>query len=140
MQVDAEFPQALGVGIRRTILHEWLIGPAENCGVRLMWRTPVSAITKTGVQLPAEFVASRWIIGADGSGSRVAVGAVWIRRRCRVKDTPRVGTTMCVPGPIMLEIYWGHRAQAYVTPIGHEEVCIVVMAKRVEDAAFDSLC
>jgi len=29
-----------------------------------MWRTPASAITKTGVQLPAEFVASRWIIGA----------------------------------------------------------------------------
>ena len=35
MQVGAEFPQALGVGIRRTILHEWLIARAENCGVRL---------------------------------------------------------------------------------------------------------
>src|SRR5258705_11301174 len=45
MHVGAAFPQALGGGIRRTILHEWLIARAENCGVRLMWRRPALAIT-----------------------------------------------------------------------------------------------
>jgi len=139
MQVGAEFPQALGVGIRRTILHEWLIARAENCGVRLMWRTPVSAITKTGVQLPAEFVASRWIIGADGSGSRVRR---WSGLDTATLQSQRYATRRHYrvrPWSDHVEIYWGHRAQAYVTPIGHEEVCIVVMAKRAEDAAFDSL-
>src|SRR5258708_24881928 len=38
MQVGAEFPQALGVGIRGTVLQGWLMARAENCGVRLMWR------------------------------------------------------------------------------------------------------
>jgi flavin-dependent dehydrogenase len=139
MQVGAEFPQALGVGIRRTILHEWLIARAENCGVRLLWKTPVTAIAKTGVQLPAEFVASRWIVGADGSGSRVRRWSALdkaarqtqryaIRRHYRVR-----------PWTDHVEIYWGHRAQAYFTPIGREEVCIVMMATRAQDAKFDSV-
>jgi flavin-dependent dehydrogenase len=35
-----------------------------------------------------------------------------------------------------MEIHWGKRAQAYVTPISTEEVCIVMMAERAEDADF----
>jgi flavin-dependent dehydrogenase len=35
-----------------------------------------------------------------------------------------------------MEIYWARGAQAYVTPIGREEVCIVVMADSLEDADF----
>ena len=138
-QVGGEFSRGLGVGIRRTILHEWLIARAEECGVRLLWRTPVSGITSAGVQLPGEFVASRWIVGADGSGSRVRRWSgldpaarqsqrYATRRHCRVR-----------PWTDHVEIYWGHRAQAYVTPIGREEVCIVVMAESAENAAFDSM-
>jgi menaquinone-9 beta-reductase len=37
-----------------------------------------------------------------------------------------------------VEIYWSSHAQAYVTPIGREEVCIVVMAEQAEHASFDS--
>jgi flavin-dependent dehydrogenase len=137
-QVGAEFPQELGVGIRRTILHEWLIARAEERGVRMLWRTPVSAITSDGVQLPGEFVASRWIVGADGSGSRV--------RRYSGLDAParqnqRYATRRHYrvrPWTDHVEIYWGHRAQAYVTPIGRDEVCIVVMATCPKDANFDS--
>jgi flavin-dependent dehydrogenase len=36
-----------------------------------------------------------------------------------------------------VEIHWGLRAQAYVTPISGEEVCIVVMGETAEDASFD---
>jgi flavin-dependent dehydrogenase len=137
-QVGAEFSQGLGVGIRRPILHEWLVARAEECGVRMLWRTPVSAITSDGVRLPGEFVASRWIVGADGSGSRV--------RRCSGLDAParqnqRYATRRHYrvrPWTDHVEIYWGHRAQAYVTPIGREEVCVVVMAARPKDANFDS--
>ena len=35
-----------------------------------------------------------------------------------------------------MEIYWGERAQAYVTPISEEEICIVVMGERAQDAIF----
>jgi flavin-dependent dehydrogenase len=138
-QVGAEFPQGLGVGIRRTILHEWLIARAENCGVRLMWRTPVSAITKTGVHLPAEFMASRWIVGADGSGSRVRR---WSGLDTAIRQTQRFAARRHYgvrPWTDRVEIYWGRCAQAYVTPIGRDEVCIVVMATRTEHANFDSV-
>lgn len=37
-----------------------------------------------------------------------------------------------------MEVYWGERAQAYVTPISSEEVCIVVMAENSADADFDA--
>ena len=138
-QVGAKFPQAPAVGIRRTILHEWLIARAEQCGARLLWRTPISAITKTGVQLPAEFVASRWIVGADGSGSRVRR---WSGLDATARQNRRYATRRHYrvrPWTDHVEIYWGHRAQAYVTPIGREEVCIVVMAARMQDANFDSV-
>jgi menaquinone-9 beta-reductase len=138
-QVGGEFSKGLGVGIRRTILHEWLIARAQESGVRLSWRTPVSAITSAGVQLPGEFVASRWIVGADGSGSRVRR---WSGLDAPARQSQRYATRRHYrvrPWSEYVEIYWGHRAQAYVTPIGREEVCIVVMGERAEDVAFESV-
>jgi menaquinone-9 beta-reductase len=137
--VGGEFPEGLGVGIRRTILHEWLIARAEECGVQLFWRSPVAGITQAGVHLAGEFVASRWIVGADGSGSRVRR---WSGLDTAARQSQRYATRRHYrvrPWSDHVEIYWGHRAQAYVTPIAREEVCIVVMAKRVEDAAFDPM-
>ena len=138
-QVGGEFPHGLGVGIRRTILHEWLIARAEQCGVQLLWRTPVAGITDAGVCLVRGFMASRWIVGADGSGSRVRRwsgldAAVRLSRRFATRRHYRVR-----PWSDHVEIYWGRHAQAYVTPIAREEVCIVVMASRAEDCAFASL-
>ena len=138
-QVGGEFPQGLGVGIRRTILHEWLIARAEECGVQLLWRTPVAGISEAGVHLFGKFVASRWIVGADGSGSRVRR---WSGLDGPARQNQRYATRRHYrvrPWTDHVEIYWGHRAQAYVTPIGREEVCIVVMATHAEDAAFDSV-
>jgi flavin-dependent dehydrogenase len=138
-QVGGEFPQGWGVGIRRTILHEWLIGRAEECGVQLMWRTPVAGITEAGVHLTSQFVAARWIVGADGSGSRVRR---WSGLNSATRQSQRYATRRHYrvrPWSEYVEFYWAHRAQAYVTPIGREEVCIVVMAKRAEDVSFDSV-
>jgi flavin-dependent dehydrogenase len=36
-----------------------------------------------------------------------------------------------------MEIHWGATAQAYVTPIGDKEVCVVMIAESPEYAAFD---
>jgi flavin-dependent dehydrogenase len=139
VQAGGEFPQGVGVGIRRTILHEWLIARAEECGVQLLWRTPVAGITGAGVHLAGEFVAARWIVGADGSGSRVRR---WSGLDAAARQSQRYATRRHYrvhPWSDYVEIYWGHRAQAYVTPIAREEVCIVVMAARAEDASFDSM-
>jgi flavin-dependent dehydrogenase len=138
-QVEGEFSRGLGVGVRRTILHEWLISRAEECGVKMFWRTPVTGITEAGARLGGQFVPARWIVGADGSGSRV--------RRWSGLDTAKRQSQRYAmrrhyripPWSDYVEIYWGHHAQAYVTSISREEVCIVVMAKRVEFASLESL-
>jgi flavin-dependent dehydrogenase len=138
-QVDGKLPQGLGVGVRRTILHEWLITRAEECGVQLLWRTPVIGITAAGVQLAGEFVVSRWIVGADGSGSRVRR---WSGLDVATRQSQRYATRrhyrVC-PWSDHVEFYWGRGAQAYVTPVGQEEVCVVVVARHVEDASFESV-
>jgi flavin-dependent dehydrogenase len=136
IQVDGEFPEGPGLGIRRTILHKWLIAKAEECGVRLLWQTPVAGIDKAGLRLPGEFVASRWIVGADGSGSRVRR---WSGLDLAIRKKQRHATRRhyrIEPWSEYVEIYWGHKAQAYVSPISREEVCAVVVAENVEDSEF----
>jgi flavin-dependent dehydrogenase len=43
-RVWSDFPRELGVGLRRTVLHERLVARAQESGVELLWRTPVSGI------------------------------------------------------------------------------------------------
>jgi len=136
-RVAADFPHGPGIGLRRPQLHERLIARAEECGVQMLWNTTVSGMDAQGVQLAHGKIHARWIVGADGQGSRVRRWSgleatssnrerYTRRRHYRVKAWSHY-----------VEIYWGNRAQAYVTPIGSEEVCIVMMAERVEHACFD---
>jgi flavin-dependent dehydrogenase len=131
-----EFSQGHGLGVRRTILHEWMIRRAEECGVRLLWQTPVAGISPVGVHLPSGFIPARWIIGADGSGSRVRLWSGLNRaRRRRQRYATRRHYRIC-PWSEHVEIYWGTRGQAYVTPVSHDEICVVIVAAAVADAEF----
>lgn len=70
-RIHANFQGCEGIGIRRPLLHERMLAKAVECGVQLLWKTPVAGMSERGVQLRREFVEARWVIGADGSGSRV---------------------------------------------------------------------
>ena len=138
VQVSAEFPGSPALGIRRTVLHERLIARAEQCGVRMLWRTPVAGISAAGVHVPGAVIPARWIVGADGTASRVRRWAgldraVRERQRFAMRRHYRIA-----PWSEFAEIYWGRRGQAYVTPISGDEVCVVTLAEQVEDAEFDS--
>ena len=128
--VDASFPGGHGIGVRRTVLHQKLVERATACGVSLLWNTPVTGICADGVAVKGGVVRAKWIIGADGSNSRVRKWAgleahrehkrrFAIRRHYHVKPW-----TDCV------EIYWGPNAQAYVTAVGKEEVCVVIISRK----------
>jgi len=136
-QVSADFPEGQGIGIRRTLLHQLLIDKAEKCGVTLLWKTPVIGMEAKGVRLNEGTVRAHWIVGADGSASRVRRWAdldspVVTGRRlaCRRHYRVRLWSDF-------MEIYWGPRVQAYVTPISSEEVCAVTMGETADDADFD---
>jgi flavin-dependent dehydrogenase len=136
-RVAADFPQGPGIGIRRPILHGLLLREAEKLGVKFLWKTAVRGIGAKEMRLAQGSVGTRWIIGADGSTSRVRrwSGLEAVARRAKRSATRRHYRVR--PWSEFMEIHWGLRAQAYVTPISREEVCIVVIAEKTEDADFE---
>src|SRR5207245_1370217 len=42
--LEVSLPGMAGLGVRRTVLHQKLVARAEECGVALLWNTPVSGL------------------------------------------------------------------------------------------------
>ena len=130
--VEALFPNGIGRGIRRTLLHGALVQRAMEAGASLCWNTRVE--TRNGfVTLNGEPVRYKWLIGADGNESRIRrfarlnVGSAYQRR---------IGVRrhfLVQPWTDLVEIYWGEDCQAYVTPIAVDQVCVAVIARKKAD-------
>jgi len=69
--VEANFAGEGGVGVRRTVLHKKMVERAEECGVELLWNSPVTRIFRGGAVLGTKLIEAKWIICADGVLSRV---------------------------------------------------------------------
>ncbi len=78
--VVANFPSGQGIGVRRTVLHEKIVERARAYGVSLLWNMPVVGVCSEGVVLTRGIVPANWIIGADGSNSRVRQWSRGVRR------------------------------------------------------------
>jgi len=133
---SAHFPGGHGFGLRREVLHQRMIERAENCGVGLLWKTPVTGLDEAGVVTGGNKICARWVIGADGGGSRVRRwSGLDSSTRRRSRFAFRVHYRLA-PWSEFTEIYWGEEAQAYVTAVGSEEICIVLISKK-QDSRFD---
>lgn len=128
--VDANFPNGHGIGVRRTVLHEKIAARAEACGVSLLWNTPVTGISADGVLVNGGVVRAKWIIGADGSNSRVRKWAGLDAHREHQRRFAFRRHYQVNPWTDCMEIYWGANAQAYVTPVGKEEVCVAILSRK----------
>jgi flavin-dependent dehydrogenase len=111
---------------------------AADDGVDLLWQTAVTGISGEEVHLGNQTIRTKWIIGADGSNSRVrrwsgldvlsrSQSRYAFRRHFRVR-----------PWNDRMEIYWGKHSQGYATAVSGEEVCIAVASRhpklRLEEA------
>jgi flavin-dependent dehydrogenase len=127
LSADAAFPAGeRGLAVRRTSLHRVMIERAEQMGAELLWRTAVTGIPPHGVQLGKRIVRARWIVGADGSNSRVRRWAgldrfSGPRLRYAFRRHYRVA-----PWSDHMEVYWGDRCQGYATGVGPEQVCVAL--------------
>jgi flavin-dependent dehydrogenase len=130
--VSARFPDGTGLGVRREILHQRMMERAEDCGVSFRWNTPVTGLYEEGVVAGGNKIRARWVIGADGGQSRVrrwcGLGNLLGQRR---RFAFRVHYLL-EPWSDFTEIHWGKGAQAYVTAVGPQEICVVLISNRAD--------
>jgi flavin-dependent dehydrogenase len=127
LAANAWFPgDGFGLAVRRTCLHQLVIDRATQLGVHLLWRTPVTGISAEGVRVGGRFVRTRWIVGADGSNSRV-------RRWAGLEAGPRPRLRYAfrqhfrvAPWTDCMEVHWSGPCQGYATAVSETQVCIAL--------------
>lgn len=127
LSADALFPaEGFGLAARRTVLHRTMMERSAQVGAELLWGKAVTGIAPNGVQVGTDFVRARWIVGADGSNSRV-------RRWAGLKASyrPRLRYAFrrhyrVVPWADHMEVHWGTRCQGYATAVSDEQVCVAL--------------
>lgn len=128
-EVSARFPQGHGLGIRRTALHSALAEKAASIGVNLLWGTRVEAIRQGEVTAGGRTTPCNYIVCADGENSSLrqmaglAAGRLY-RRRYGFRLYYRVR-----PWSPFVEVHWANCGQVYVTPIGKEDICVVLITR-----------
>ncbi|HEY0794720.1 MAG TPA: FAD-dependent monooxygenase [Acidisarcina sp.] len=136
--VTADFPSGVGLGIRRPQLHSKMIARALEVGVSLAWGSRVELREGERLRINGEPTTYHYLIGADGQSSRVRKWAGLgngnlISRRFGFRRHYTI-----TPWSRNVEVHWGRRGQAYVTPVGDEEVCVATMT-RVPGLTMDSI-
>lgn len=145
---EAAFPRGTAYGIRRTHLHRAMQQHAEACGVQMLWQTAVTGLHEEGALVAGELVRARWVVGADGTGSRVRKWAsleprdhLANNRNSNHKQNLRFAFRRhyrVLPWTSFMELHWGNHCQIYVTPVSREEVCVALVSSspkfRLDDA------
>lgn len=136
--VEAEFPRGAGVGVRRRHLHQRMVERAEELGVELRWGAGAEMSAGRALQVGGAEVKARWVVGADGQGSRFRL---WAGLGAVKSESKRYGFRRhykVAPWCEEVEVHWGADGEIYVTPVGPEEVCVAFITRdpqrRLEEA------
>ena len=129
---ESTFQRGTAYGIRRTHLHRVMSEHAAACGVRMLWQAAVTGLHPEGVTVAGELVRARWVVGADGTSSRVRKWANLDREESYARSTNvRFAFRRhyhISPWTDFMELHWGEQCQVYVTPVGREEVCVALIS------------
>jgi menaquinone-9 beta-reductase len=129
--VSAAFERSSGIGIRRLRLHAQLVERCCQLGLRLAWGSRIDP-TRSPWQLDGEPCCYRYAVGADGQSSRVRqtnglTAGTTLSRRFGSRQHYQVA-----PWSRMVEVHWSDLGQAYITPVGPQEVCVATVARSPE--------
>lgn len=137
--VAARFRGTSGLGVRREVLHRRMVERAEECGVSFAWNTPVNGLTDSGVIAGGNNIHARWVIGADGVRSRVRR---WAGLEASASHQARFAFRRHYRARAwsnFTEFHWHGQAQAYVTPVGPEEICIALISNQPDFRGLEAL-
>jgi flavin-dependent dehydrogenase len=126
--VDAAFRAGPGLGVRRTTLQGALLDAAREAGVEVVASRAMD-VGQDAAGVSVDGRRARYLAVADGLHSP-------IRRRLGLERaagaTPsRWGTRQhfaVAPWTDLVEVHWGPRSEAYVTPVGPELVGVAVLS------------
>jgi len=138
LSAEGEFPDAPGLGVRRTELHGALQCRAEALGVNLRWGVRVQGIVADGFETDDGVVRGRWLVGADGRASRIRL---WSGLDGRPARRRRFGVRRhfeLEPWSDLVEVHWADCREAYVTPVGENLVGVALLWSG-KAATFDEL-
>lgn len=139
LSAEAAFPpNCVGLSVRRTVLHRIMVERAAELGIDLLWQSAITGISVEGVQLGNRKIKAAWIIGADGSNSRVRRWAgLDAHSRTKLRFAFRRHYRIA-PWTDRMEIFWGKHTQAYATAVSHDQVCVAAASTnpqlRLEEA------
>src|ERR1700692_4075343 len=129
---ESAFPRGTAYGIRRTHLHRVMSDHAAACGLHMLWRAAVTGIHPEGAMVAGNLVRARWVVGADGTSSRVRKWANLDRQELAVGSSKlRFAFRRhynVSPWTDFMELHWGEQCQIYVTPVSREEVCLALIS------------
>ena len=131
--VEARFASGNGLGMRRYLLSSAMVERAKKLGVRLRERTTVRDVRieadGVAVDLSGERLRAPFLAAADGLHSRIRRDAgldvtsrlsrfrrYGFRRHYRIRPWSR-----------FVEVHWARGAEAYVTPVGEDEVGVALL-------------
>lgn len=126
--VTGDFPNGIGRGLRRVLLHEVLIARAEQMGIRMLWGVKKVQTSRGRVTFNGGSIDTDLIVGADGQKSSVRQQAGlhhMVREKRRYGRRKHYGAA---PWSQYVEIYWGRHFQIYVTPVASDQVCVALLS------------
>ncbi len=127
--VDAGFRHGDGMGVRRTTLQALLMEAAQDAGVEVVTSRAVDVRPGAdGVSVDGR--RARYLAVADGLHSPIR-RQLGLERAFNPAKAPRWGTRQhfaIAPWTDLVEVHWGTRAEAYVTPVGPDMVGVAVLS------------
>ena len=126
-RAEATFRRDQGLGIRRPALHRAMVKRAEQVGVECLWGLAVRSLEEDGVSTERGRIRATWTVGADGLHSRVRRWASLDSDKHRWRRFGVRRHYAVEPWSDKVEVYWAEEGEAYVTPVGPEQVGIAVL-------------
>ncbi len=138
-RVHADFPNGIGIGVRRTKLHGLIAGRAREVGVPVLWNSRAKLLDSRSALINGRKISFRYLVGADGqaSGIRKWAGLGEVKR-----ESVRFGFRRhynIAPWSEYVEVHWGPPGQVYLTPVAADSVCVVFITRNPKLAQGDFL-
>jgi flavin-dependent dehydrogenase len=125
------FSTGEGLGVRRTELSAALIAAAVRAGVELHFDCALERFWQDDSGVRAETsrgeLRARTLIGADGLASRIRAQAGLAAPAARARRFGMRRHFRVAPFSEFVEVHWGARAEAFVTPIAPDEVGVALL-------------